>query len=135
MTASPPPFSCATPPASSEDPAALPSSLRVVSWNVHDLFDEVDLSLEVRAKRRDGHTQRGRIGCYLTTKPRQDVARLSGVDRLPDDGIEPRKPRIESFADRPLAASRYRPQSTGSLRTSARLDAQILFTAGICRFA
>jgi hypothetical protein len=49
--------------------------------------------------------------------------------------IEPRKPRIESFADRPLAASRYRPQSTGSLRTSARLDAQILFTAGICRFA
>ena len=35
-------LACAAPPASSDSPAPSPRSLRVVSWNVHDLFDEVD---------------------------------------------------------------------------------------------
>ncbi|HEX7623549.1 MAG TPA: hypothetical protein VF400_08265, partial [Anaeromyxobacteraceae bacterium] len=96
-------LACVAPPASSDDPAAFPSSLRVASWNVHDLFDEVDRTsppgeLDTVLSPAEVEAKLARTGAVLARLD-ADVILLQEVENLA---------LLERLAAGPLAGAGYR---------------------------
>ena len=96
-------IACSAPAPAPDDAAPGPRSLRVVSWNVHDLFDELDRTAppgELDTVLMPGEVEEklARVGSVLARLD-ADVVLLQEVENLP---------LLERLAAGPLAGAGYR---------------------------